>query len=263
MSDNTPLSIKKQSPSPCYFGFWRGIQDSTDGRTSIVDGSGKNRPLLMAPNATYSNVVGTNAGYCTIIGAASPTNRSIGAADTFVWDLFAGQSMLLALTMIAAIPAANAHLFNARGAAGDVKGLSVVIDTAGKPVVFVRDTGTTFATTAPTEAAADGTSRQIIVGIDGTTKKVFIWRGGVAVSNSGQTITSTAGSTQSDDPPRFGIADPVSNPTWDGAANLQIRDMHLLSMPYWPANISSVVAELVRNPHRPLSARLLPAAASA
>ncbi len=263
MSEAVSTFIKKATPSACYYGMWRGMQDSGDGRTNIVDGSGQNRPLLLGANATYANVVGTNAGFCTIIGANTPTDRSLVGGSVFTWDLFAGHSMIVAATMNAAAPAANAHLFNARGANGDVKGMSVVIDTAGKPVVFIRDTGTTFATTAPSEAVADSTNRQVIVAIDGTAKKVYIWRDGAPVSNTGQTVTSTAGSTQSDDAPRWGMADPVGNPTWINSANLLLRDMHLMVMPYWPANIDKIVAELARNPHRPLPARMLPATVSA
>lgn len=265
MSEAVSTFIKKATPSACYWGFWRGIQDSTDGRTTLIDGSGKGRDLVMGANATYANVVGTNAGYATIIGAASPTDRSVATAAVLTWDMFAGQSLIVAATMKAAAPGATAHLFNARGSSGDVKGMSILMDSLGKPSVVVRDTASSFVSTVPSEVFTDSTDHQIIVAIDGTGKRLYIWRDGTGVSNTGQTITATAGTTQGDDVARWGAAGDFAsgNGTWVSAANLQLKDMHVLVMPYWPANITNIVAELVRNPHRPLPARMLPATASA
>lgn len=266
MSESIATYIKKATPATGYFGLWRGMQDSTDGRTSIVDGSGNGRHLLVGAGGTYSAVVGTNSGYATIVGAASPTDKSLATSDVLTWDMYTGQTLIGAATIKAANPATTAWVFNARGATGDVKGCGLAVDGSGKPIVYVRDTGTTFATTAPTEVVADSTDHQIIWVIDGTGKKAYIWRDGTAVSNTGQAITATAGSTQGDGPARFGGAGDfaaASQPTWVSGANLLLRDMHLIVLPYMPNNITDVVAELARNPHRPLPARMLPATASA
>lgn len=265
MSENIGTYIKKATPSSCCVGYWSGMQDTTDGRTTIVDGSTNARHLIIGAGGTYSAVVGTNAGYATIVGAAAGTDKSLATADNFIWDMYAGQSMIGAVTIKAANPGTTAWVFNARGATGDVKGCGLAVDGSGKPIVYVRDTGTTFATTAPTEVVADSTDHQIIWAIDGTGKKVYIWRDGTAVSNTGQTVTATAGSTQGDGPARWGGAGDfvaASQPTWVNGANLLLNRMHLYVMPYWPANIANIVAELARNPHRPLPARMLPATAS-
>lgn len=265
MSENKALYLGKPNPSPCYVGMWRGMQDATDGRTSILDRSGKGRNLVLGGDTTYAQFC-SNAGYLTLTGAPSGANKAVATPDVFVWDLFAGQSLIVAATIKAAAPGATAHIFNARGGTGDVKGFALVVDNLGRPVVFVRDTATTFSTTAAADVLTDSTDHQVICAVDGTAKKVYIWKDGVAVSNSGQTITSTAGTTQGDGTAQWGaIGDfaGFAGGTWVNGANLLIKDMHALVMNYWPSNIATIVAELAKNPHRDLSDRLLPATASA
>lgn len=265
MSEYQAIYIKNTDPSPCYVGMWRGLQDSTDGRTSIIDRSGKNKNLVLGADTSYAQFC-SNAGYLTLTGSPPGANKAVSTPDVFTWDMFIGQSLIVAATIKAAAPGATAHIFNARGGTGDVKGFALVVDNLGRPVVFVRDTGTTFSTTAATDILTDSTDHQVICAVDGNSKKVYIWKDGVAVSNSGQTITATGGTTQGDGTAQWGaIGDfaGFAGGTWVNGANLLIKDMHALVMPYWPANIATIVAELVKNPHRPLSARLLPALVSA
>lgn len=255
------MLLKKRTPSACAVGVWRGLQDSGDGRTTILDSSGKGNHLVLGAAATYSAVVGTNAGYCTIVGTASASDKTIQTPTILTWDMYAGQSLILFATVKAALPGSTVQLFNARGSAGNLQGFSLLFDTAGKPSVVVRDSaGTSFISVVPTDVFLDGTDHKIIVGIDGTGKKAYIWKDGTAVSNTGQAITATGGSTQGDDPARWGGNGDV---TWVSGANLQIRHMHLYVMPYWPSNITTIVAELGKNYDQPLPARMLPATASA
>lgn len=265
MSQANELFQKRHAVSPCCYGMWRGIQDATDGRTSVVDSSGAGRHLVYGPDTTYAQFC-SNPGYLTLTGSPAGANKGVSTPTTPAWDMFAGQSLIVAATIKAAVPGATAHIFNGRGGANDVKGAALVVDSAGRPVAFVRDTGTTFSSTAPSDVLTDSADHQVIMGIDGTGKKVYLWKDGAAVSNSGQAITATAGSTQGDAPAQWGgIGDyaAFAGGTWVNGANLLIRDMHLYVMPYWPANVAAVVAELVKNPQRPLSARLLPALVSA
>lgn len=269
MSENKALYLGKSEASPCYFGFWRGLQDSGDGRTSFLDSSGKNRPLLVGADTSYATAT-ANAGYATITGAPSGANKALATADVFAWDMFAGQSLLIAATIKAAAPGATAHIFNARGGANDVKGFALTVDSTGKPSVIVRDTsGASFVSGVPTDVLTDSTDHQVIVAINGTSKRLWGWKDGALWSNInanvGTAITATAGTTQGDDPARWGAIGnfaEFAGGTWVNGANLLIRDMHALVMPYWPANIATIVAELVKNPQRRLSARLLPATAN-
>lgn len=262
MSKLTPIALKKQTPSPRYFGFWPGMQDSGDGNTTIRDRSGNGRDLNLGVNATYSTVT-QNSQWATVVGAAAGQDKSLATAGVFTWDLFAGQSLILQATMNAAPPGATAHIFNARGSGGDVKGMAFTVDLNGKPVVFIRDTVATQSSNLPTNILADSTDHTFRVEINGTAKTMQIFIDGTPISThaSPQAITSTAGSTQSDDPARWGGAGdfiPSSSPTWVAGANLLLRHMHLLVMDSWPDNIAAIRAELLRNPHRPISARLLP-----
>lgn len=262
MSKLTPLGIKRQVPSPRYFGFWSGMQDPTDGNAAILDRSGQGRHLLLGVNATYATVT-QNSQWATIVGAAAGQDRSLATASVLTWDLFAGQSLLLQATLNAAPPGATSTIFNARGTGGDVKGMALTVDSTGRPVVFIRDTVATQATNVPTNILTDSTDHTVSVEINGTAKTVQIRIDGTPISThtTPQAITSTAGSTQSDDPARWGGAGDFvagSNPTWVSGANLRLRNMHLIVMPSWPANIADIRAELLRNPHRPISARLLP-----
>lgn len=263
MSKLTTIALKKQTPSPRYFGFWPGMQDSADGRTQILDTSGKGRHLSVGANGGYAAVTGTNSAFATIVGAAAGQDRSLATAAVFAWDLFAGQSLVLQATVNAAVPGATAHIFNARGSNADVKGIALTVDAAGKPVVFIRDTSATFATNLPTNVLTDGNDHIVTVAVNGTAKTIQIFIDGVAISTHAapQAITATAGSTQGDDPARWGGAGDFvasANPTWVNGANLKIRHMHAIVMDAWPANIADIRAELLRNPHRPLSNKLLP-----
>lgn len=268
MSANS-IYRQQPTPSPCCVGYWRGMQDSTDGRTAILDSSGKGNHLVLGANATYANVVGTNAGYATIIGAGSPTDRSLATSFVLPWDMALGQSLLLAVTIKAAAPGATAHLFNARGASNDVKGMSLVMDNLGRPQVFVRDTVATSSTGAPTDVACDNTDKLVIAAIDGTSKRAYGYLGATPWSTTGTAgvslSASAAGSTQCDDPARWGASGDFAsgNGTWVSGANLLIKQAQLYVMPYWPNNMAAILAELVKNPHRPLPARMLPALVSA
>lgn len=258
----SPLHLRKQVTSPRYFGFWPGMQDSTDGRTQVLETGGTGRHLLLGTNGLYSQVT-ANSGYASIVGTANGQDKSLATADVLPWDLFSGQSLILQATVNAAAPGATAFIFNARGAAGDVKGAALSVDTAGKPVIFIRDTGTTFATNVPTNVVCDSTDHVVTAVINGTAKTAQIFDNGVAVSTltTPQAITATAGSTQGNDPARWGgSGDFVSAavPTWVNSATLKIRHMHVIVMDSFPANLATLIAELVRNPHRPLSAKLLP-----
>mgnify|MGYP000007494091 CR=1 FL=1 len=263
MSKLTPIALKKQTPSPRYFGFWPGMQDSGDGRTQILDTSGQGRHMGVGVNGTYAAVTGTNSQWATIVGAAAGQDKSLATAGVFTWDLFAGQSLILQATMNAAPPGATAHIFNARGSGADVKGMAFTVDLNGKPVVFIRDTVATQSSNLPTNILADSTDHTFRVEINGTAKTMQIFIDGAPISThaSPQAITSTSGSTQSDDPVRWGGAGDfvaAASPTWVNGANLKLRHMHLLVMDSWPDNIAAIRAELLRNPHRPISARLLP-----
>lgn len=258
----TPMILSKNSPSPSYVGFWPGCQDAADGRTTIVDKSGKGNDLLLGAQATYSAVTGS-AGYASIVGAAATSDKSLATAGVLPWDMYAGQSLILAFVVKAAAPGSTATLFNARGASGDVKGIAVVVDLNGKPTIYVRDTGTTFATNLPTNVICDGAEHVIIVAIDGTSKIAYGWVDGTAWSTlgSGQAITAIAGSTQGNDPARWGASGDfvaASVGTWVNGATLNLRHMHALVMSSWPSNISDIVKELTKNIHRPLSDKLLP-----
>lgn len=263
----SPLVLARPNPSPCYVGFWPGIQVATDGLPSITDVSGKGNHLVLGSDTTYAQFCIT-PGYLTITGAPSGANKAVATAGIFLCDLALGQCPFFHMRVKAAAPGATAYLINCRGGAGDVKGISVASDAAGKPVVFVRGSGgSTWSTTAPTQSICDGTDHDLTVAIDPVSRKVHILIDGVAVSNSGQTIDPTVtGSTQGDDPLRFGaIGDfaVFAGGTWVNGANLLIRYMHALVMPYWPANFAQVVAEVNKNPQRRISERLLPATASA
>ena len=197
------------------------------------------------------------------MGTVNGQDKAIATTDILTWDMFAGQSLLVALTMKAALPGATCQVFNSRGATADVKGMAFAVDAAGKPLIFLRDTAATFATNLPTDVICDGTDHTIIVMIDGTGKKAYGWNNGVAWSTltSGQAITSTAGSTQSNEGARFGGSGDfvaASSPTWVNGATLFVRNMHVAVMDYWPSNYLTIVKELTANIHRPLSAVMLP-----
>lgn len=257
----SPLSLQKQTFSPRYFGFWPGMQDATDGKTTLGDRSGKNRPLNIGANGTYAAVTATSK-YASVVGTVNGQDKSLATSDTFLWDLFTGQSLIIACTINAAAPGATCTLFGARGATGNTAGMSVTVDLNGKPTIQVRDTAT-FASSLPTDVICDSTDHNFIVMIDGTGKKVYGWKNGVALSTlvTGQSITSTTGSTQSDDKARWGGAGDfvaASTPTWVNGQTLKLRNMHVAVMDYWPSNYLTLVKELTINPNRPLSADLLP-----
>lgn len=267
MSDNHSILPRKQTPSSCYYGFWPGMQDATDGRTQILDVSGKGRHLSVGAGDTYAAVTATSS-YATINGAAQPTDKSLVAPGTFPWDMFAGQSLLLAFTIKAAAPGGNGQVFNSRGGAGNVNGMSLFMEATGKPQWTVRDGTTTFTSGTPTNVACDGADHHIVFGIDGTGKRGWGWIDGAKWSNmtNGEPCTSTAGSTLPDGPLRIGAQGDfvaASTGTWVNGQVLRLRRMHALVMPYWPGNIDTLVAELYRNPGRPLSDRLVPALVSA
>lgn len=261
MSKLPVVSIKKATPSSRYFGFWPGMQDATDGNTAILDKSGKGRNLILGASATYGAVTPTSQ-YATIVGSVNASDKSLATADAFVWDMFAGQSLIMQCTMNAAVPGAQAHVFNARGASGDVKGFGLTVDSAGRPVAQVRDTGTTFGSNTPSNVITDSTPHIVTVVINGTAKTIQIFVDGTPISTHAtpQAITATGGSTQADGPARWGAQGDFvtsSTPTWVNGANLLLRHMHLIVMDSYPANISAILAELLRNPHRPLSNKLL------
>jgi hypothetical protein len=267
VSESIATYIKSATPSSCYFGFWPGMQDATDGRTQILDRSGKNRHLSVGAGDTYAAVTAT-ARYATINGAAQPTDKSLWSADVFPWDMAQGQSLLIAFTINAAAPGANGQVFNTRGAAGNVNGFSLFCEATGKPQWTVRDGVSTFTSGIPSNIICDGTDHQVVFGLDGTGKRGWGWVDGAKWSNmtNGEPCTATAGSTLPDGPTRWGAQGDfvaASTGTWVAAKVLQLRHMHALVMPYWPGNIDAIVAELYRNPHRPLPARMLPATASA
>lgn len=258
----TPLILSKSSPSDAYVGFWPGCQDTTDGRAAIVDKSGNDNELLLGAQATYAAVTGT-AGYVSIVGAAATSDKSLATSGVLQWDMFAGQSLILAFVIKAAAPGATATVFNARGSSGDVKGVAVVVDLNGKPIIYIRDTAATFATNVPTDIICDGTDHVIVVAIDGTGKRAYGWNDGVAWSTltAGQAVTATAGSTQGNDPARWGASGDfvsASVGTWVNGATLNLRHMHVLVSNSWPSNIADIVKDLTKNIHRPLSSRLLP-----
>lgn len=258
----SPLHIKKQTVSPRYFGFWPAMQDATDGNTVITDRSGYGRNLVVGTNGTYSAVTGTSK-YASIVGSANGQDKSLATVDVLPWDMFSGQSLICAFTMNAVAPGATSTLVNARGASSDVKGFALLVDLNGKPIIYVRDTAATFGSNLPTDVLCDGADNTIIVMIDGTGKKCYGWKNGVAWSTlgSGQAITSTAGSTQGNDPLRFGGSGDfvaASVPTWVNGATLKMRNMHMLVMDSFPSNYLTIVKELNAHINRPLSAALLP-----
>ena len=259
---NPPISFKQITPSPRYFGMWPGMQDPTDGRTQILDISGKGRHLSVGPQGTYAAVTATSR-YASIVGSVNASDKSLATTDILVWDMFAGQSLILSMTVNAAAPGGTAFLFGARGASGDTKGISLGIDLNGKPVAYVRDTGTTFGSNLPTDVVCDSTDHIVTMVVNGTAKTMQIFKDGVPVSTltTPQAISATAGTTQCDDKARFGAAGDFvasSTPTWVNGSTLKVRHMHLLVTDTFPANYLALVAELVRNPHRCLSAGLLP-----
>ena len=201
--------------------------------------------------------------YASVVGSVAAQDKALATTDVLAWDMFAGQSLIVALTLNAAVPGAVSQVFNARGGASDVKGAALVVDANGKPLIYVRDTAATFATNLPTDVICDGTDHTVVIMIDGTNKMAYGWKDGVAFSTlaSGQVITSVAGSTQGNDPVRFGSSGDfvaASAPTWVNGQTLKIRNMHVAVMNYWPANYLTIVKELTANISRPLSAALLP-----
>jgi len=81
---------------------------------------------------------------------------------------------------------------------------------------------------------------------------------------NGATITASAGSTQGDVPWTIGSnGDSVasSSGSWDATGtspSLFVRHAHLLVLDAWPSNYLDIMAELTKNPHRPLSAAMVP-----
>lgn len=255
------ISRKPITPSSRYFGFWPGMQDSGDGNTQLLDKSGKGRPLSVGVNGSYAAATATSQ-YATVVGAAAGQDKSLAPVDLLPWDLLLNQSLLIQCTLNAALPGATAHIFNGRGAGGDVKGPALVVDSAGRPTMQIRDTGTTFASNTPTNVICDNTPHILTAVVHGANKTVQLLVDGSPISTHAtpQAITATAGSTQGDGPPRWGAQGDFvasSTPTWVNGANLLLRHMHILVMDAYPANMPAILAELLRNPHRPLSNKLL------
>ena len=200
---------------------------------------------------------------CTlIVGTANAQDKTIATAGVLPWDMYAGQSLLIAFTINTDAPGATAYVFGARGATGDVKGIAIGVDLNGKPNIYIRDTGTTFGSSSPTNVICDSTDHVVVVMIDGTAKKAYGWVDGIAWSSltAGQAITATAGTTQSDSKLCWGGAGDfvaASVPTWANSHTLKLRNMHVAVMNSWPANYLTLVAELTRNPQKMLPASLL------
>lgn len=257
----SPLNIKKHPVSPRCYGFWPGMQDATDGNTTILDKSGNGRNLTIGANGTYAAVTATSK-YSSIVGSANSQDKALTNAEVIQYDIAAGQSIILAFTINTDVPGAQCTICGFRGATGDIKGVAVKVDAAGKPIVSVRDTGITFNTTVPTDVITDSTDRVIVVAIDGTGKKIWGWNNGTLWSNMASGISGFgSGSTQPDGPLVFGGDGEFSAagvPTWVTGHTLKIRNMAIYKMTSWPTNIAGIVSELTRNPHRPLSSFILP-----
>lgn len=266
------LANKKATPSRHYFGFWKAMQDSGDGRTQILDHSGKGRHLNIGDQGSYSAVTGTNAGFATIVGTPNAQDKTIYVPGTtenpkgsLLWDLFAGQSLIIAFTINGAAPGGNATVIGSRGAVTNVAGMALTVNATGLPAIVVRDTGTTFATNLPSagDTLCDGNDHNIVVMIDGTSKKAYGWKDGAAWSTltAGQAITAVAGSTQCDDPFRWGGAGDFvagSQQTWINGQSVKLRNMHVLVVPSWPENYLEIMRALTNQIHRPLSSKILP-----
>lgn len=267
MSEQTATYFKKATVSPLCLGMWPGMQDATDGRTQILDISGNGRHLSIGAGDTYGAVTATG-GYATINGTTQPTDKSLATPSAPQWDMALEQSIIIAYTIKAAAPGANGQVFNARGASGNTSGVSQLVNLNGQPQIQVRDGTTTYTSTLSTGTnLCDNAPHVVVVYIDGTGKKAYGWMDGAVWSHlpTGEAITASAGSTQADGPLRWGAAGDfavASLGTWVATKTLGLRRMHAYVMPYAPANMAAIVDELTRNPHRPLSARMLPATAS-
>lgn len=264
MSENQATYLKKATPSPRYFGMWPGMQDSSDGRTQLLDISGNGRHLNIGPGGSYAAVTGT-AKWASVVGAAQPTDKTLYTTDALPWDMFLGQSLIVSWTNNAAAPGSTAHTFNARGATANVQGMSILSDNLGRPTAFVRDTATTTTVVASSGVIFDGTDKTNTFMIDGTNKLARGYTGTTpwsATGTAGVSLAgSTAGTTLSNDPMRWGGAGDfvaASQGTWVNGATLLLRNMHVLVLDYWPSNYLDIVAELAQNPQRPLSERLVP-----
>mgnify|MGYP001607449449 CR=1 FL=1 len=257
----SPLHIVKATPSPRYYGMWPGMQDAGDGLVTVRDRSGKQKHLTVGTGGTYAAVFATSR-YASVVGTAPGIDKALTGPDVISHDIALGQSMILACTINAAAPGAECTVGGYRGITGNIQGVSLKVDPTGHPFVTVRDSGATWNSAVPTNVACDSTDHQIIIAINGTGKKAWGWIDGALWSNMASGQTGFGSGTTAPDGSIIwgGVGDFVAGaqPTWVNGQTLKIRNMHLCIMDYWPANIAGIVAELYRNPHKPLSKVILP-----
>lgn len=257
----SPLNVMKHPVSARCYGFWPGMQDPTDGNTTILDKSGNGRHLTIGANGSYPVVTGTSK-YASIVGTPNSQDKALTNASVIPYDVAQGQSMIVSCTINTDVPGAQSTIMSFRGSTGDIKGVALRVDATGKPFVTIRDTGVTWNSPVPTNVVTDSADHSLVVAINGVGKVVYGWVDGSLWSNmsSGQGGFGS-GSTQPDGPLVWGGDGDFSAagvPTWANSHTLKIRNMHIYKMDSWPSNIAGIVAELTRNPNRPLSKFILP-----
>lgn len=257
----SPLSLSKHPVSPKCYAMWPGMQDPTDGLVTIRDRSGNGRHLAVGANGTYAEVTGTSK-YASIVGTPNSQDKALTHAGVINYDVAQGQSLIVACTINTDAPGAQSAIMSFRGSSGDIKGVALRVDAAGKPFVTIRDTGITWNSPVPTNVVTDSADHHLVIAINGTGKLVYGWVDGSAWSNmaAGQGGFGS-GSVQPDGPLVWGGDGDFSAagvPTWANSHTLKIRNMHIYKMDSWPTNIAGIVAELTSNPHRPLSKFILP-----
>ncbi len=262
------IFIGNSAPSPRYVGFWPLMQDATDGNTQLLDRSGTGNHLSLGPQATYSTVVGTSK-YARIVSIAGANDRclKLASASTLTWNMngTTPQSLIVAMVVKAPAPGTTAIVWGNRSATLPTDGINLQSDTAGKPQIIIKDGATVYGSGAASATMCDDTDHMVVIMVDGTSKKLYGYMDGTVLSTmNGATITASAGSTQGDVPWTIGSnGDSVasSSGTWDTlltSASLYVRHAHVLVMNSWPSNYLDIMREITKNPHRTLSADLLP-----
>lgn len=176
---------------------------------SVKDFSPNNADAVYCGGTTDAEVNNTTAGYLTMLGGTSPSNKGLSiAASKLQWRLQNGESLFVQARILKdTLPAGAEHVFgNASG--GTIPGFLLSMAPSGvlQPYIKVGSLAIALLGGSSTTAAVGGTPINVTLWIDGGTKTLNGWVNGVLQANwTNKPITPDGTSYQTDNPGLPGV----------------------------------------------------------
>ena len=239
---------RKQDKTPSTkYKFWLpGVQAVASG--DVVDRSGNINDFTLGGGTIADSDVWANPGYFSSI--AGVDNGVISGLGIAPFDLVAGDSIILAFWINAALPASSAvHIGEAANSANN--GILITPRTDGKMSISIADGLANTLVGIGNSIFIDSSDHHFVFALDGATKTAYLWNDAVIVAwQSPSDLTTITGDTKNTTKQwNFG-----SNKLTGTSIAMQFRDAHHLVFPAQglPTNMTDIVNKLKSSPFYPL-----------